>query len=436
MMSESKVFKIMAVFSQCKAGRRKAGLYLFVSLVVVMLSGCQATTMAMFQVQNQLADYNWDNGKSAVVPFKTINRHIIVPVSVNGSEPLQFVLDSGAYVSIITQTLATDKLDIKTTAEIEVSGTGDGDNPSAFVAPDVTLRVGGFEISEFNVIYTPTQTMPFDTIEETYFDGVLGADFFQRNQVEIDYGKKHLIFHKPSDDVTRQRLSNGWLEVPMEVNNNTPFVHTTVANGDVSKQVKVMLDTGSTGSLSLFNSVMPKGLSDGKGFMAKTRGISGYSQNQVKLLDQVAITKGAELSQVETLFRISGENPQDDSHGIMGNALLRHFNVLIDFTNEKLLLTPNENYKQEKHHRSLGIRFMPLPNGVVVKEHYSFANVDGDDLAVNTKFITINGIAINHDNFDQVLQSVIESNDTVEMCPASKEKTDCLSIPVVTKPFG
>ena len=44
------------------------------------------------------ADARFSSGKSALaIPFELENNHIYVRVSVNGSRPLSFILDTGAY---------------------------------------------------------------------------------------------------------------------------------------------------------------------------------------------------------------------------------------------------------------------------------------------------------------------------------------------------
>ena len=56
-------------------------------------------------------------------------RITILPVRVNGSGPLNFVLDSGAGATVIIDSRATRNLQLEMQGEVTVSGVGTGDDP-------------------------------------------------------------------------------------------------------------------------------------------------------------------------------------------------------------------------------------------------------------------------------------------------------------------
>ncbi|MFT4720744.1 MAG: hypothetical protein ACI9SB_001916, partial [Candidatus Azotimanducaceae bacterium] len=78
------------------------------ALAVAVMSGCQVATMVQFSYANANADHRWENdARSTTLPFELIDGHIIVPVSLNGSEPLLFVLDSGAAATVVLESSRT-----------------------------------------------------------------------------------------------------------------------------------------------------------------------------------------------------------------------------------------------------------------------------------------------------------------------------------------
>ena len=168
-------------------------------MLFASVSGCRMWDMANFQWQNANANVSWGNGRShTVVPFTILNNHIIVSTSVNGVKGFRFVLDSGAAATVITETAATQSLNLQQSKPIKISGSGNGDDPVAYIVNNNQIGVGDFTISNLSIIFAPTSAMPFDTIEETYFDGVLGADFFNCCLIEINHDKQILEISSPN----------------------------------------------------------------------------------------------------------------------------------------------------------------------------------------------------------------------------------------------
>src|SRR2546429_5860657 len=66
-------------------------------------------------------------GKDVVeVPFEVESGWVVIPVSVNGSRPLRFVLDSGAGAAAITNPAIVDSLNLKIAGKMQVRGAGGG----------------------------------------------------------------------------------------------------------------------------------------------------------------------------------------------------------------------------------------------------------------------------------------------------------------------
>jgi hypothetical protein len=88
--------------------------------------------MAQFTYANASATHRWvDESRSTTLPFEMVDDHIVLPVSVNGSAPLNFILDSGAAATVIFESRNTQALTLKLGAQLPVSGVGTGPNPVA-----------------------------------------------------------------------------------------------------------------------------------------------------------------------------------------------------------------------------------------------------------------------------------------------------------------
>ena len=76
--------------------------------------------------------------KIASVPFEIVGSYIVVNVSVNGSEPLNLILDSGVRYSIITELTPDDSVALNYTRKTKLAGLGDGEGLEALVSVNNT----------------------------------------------------------------------------------------------------------------------------------------------------------------------------------------------------------------------------------------------------------------------------------------------------------
>src|SRR5437588_9779844 len=100
------------------------------------------TPQVQRQVPMQLPKLNFPAGKSAVeIPFEVEGNWMVIPVSVNGSRPLRFVLDTGAQGTTLQNSELADSLSLKITGKMAVRGAG-GSGGDALVAENVTFNIG------------------------------------------------------------------------------------------------------------------------------------------------------------------------------------------------------------------------------------------------------------------------------------------------------
>ena len=62
----------------------------------------------------------------ATIPFELSGSYAVVRMSINGSEPLSFIFDTGVRNTIITHLDDTDNLSLKEGREVPVVGLGSG----------------------------------------------------------------------------------------------------------------------------------------------------------------------------------------------------------------------------------------------------------------------------------------------------------------------
>src|SRR5919204_6147586 len=136
-------------------------LRILVSTMVFSFGLVSATVTAQtpqFQGQMpgmQLPRLNFPAGKSAVeVPFEVEGNWMVIPVSVNGSRPLRFVLDTGAQGAILNNAEVADSLNFKIVGKMPIRGAG-GTGGEASIAENANFNIGGIELSNGRLVIPP-----------------------------------------------------------------------------------------------------------------------------------------------------------------------------------------------------------------------------------------------------------------------------------------
>jgi predicted aspartyl protease len=151
-----------------------------------------------------------DDHRTITVPFEG-DKIIVLRVRVNNSEPLKFLFDTGAGISVLDARQAV-RLKLKKAGNLEASGVG-GDVRGSLVK-GISLSVAGIEVR-----YQPMAVLPLDfPCDPKDIAGIIGYDFIKEFVVEIDYEAKTLGLYDPA---TYQYAGHGDL-IPLVIDQNTP----------------------------------------------------------------------------------------------------------------------------------------------------------------------------------------------------------------------
>jgi hypothetical protein len=129
--------------------------------------------------------------KAFTVPFDTIkSQHMVVEVKVNGKGPYRLIFDTGAPDSLVNNKLAKD------------AGIFPKDFKKPFFAPlgsmgqfkIQTLELGDLKAENLSVMVVDHPTVAAISEVVGPIDGIVGATFFARYKMTIDYQKKVMTF--------------------------------------------------------------------------------------------------------------------------------------------------------------------------------------------------------------------------------------------------
>ncbi|MFT6963006.1 MAG: hypothetical protein ACJAWV_002740, partial [Flammeovirgaceae bacterium] len=101
---------------------------LFLLISVLLFGNAQAN-----DDEASLFHFKHPNKKSITIPFKMVNNLIIIPLFINNSDTLHFILDTGVNKTIMTGLNFTGQLELNDFKKVQLSGLGGGETISAVV---------------------------------------------------------------------------------------------------------------------------------------------------------------------------------------------------------------------------------------------------------------------------------------------------------------
>ncbi len=172
-------------------------------------------------------------------------------------------------------------------------------------------------------------------------DGRIGWNLFAGKCVELDYDHNLLIVHSK-----RPKNLKGYVRSKLDYFRSFPSIKATIVAKNRSYTGNFLLDTGSDQDifldsvwraennfptdLKLLNtSVMHDG--------------AGYTYEN-KIVESPSLSiKGADLANIPT-WLLNTRNPAGFEINLLGNGLLKRFNIIFDFQNDYIYLKPNQLY--------------------------------------------------------------------------------------------
>ena len=283
---------------------------------------------------------SWPDGRASVeVPATVFNNVVYLPVAVNGSDPLEFALDTGAPdLSAVGLTHASE-LGLTTGPAVTIHGA----SQSQFGVrrlDGVVLSVAGLEVRDLRVAAIPLE--PLEPYWGHPMDGILGGNVLRQLVTCIDYTRGRVTFVRPEEFDPAGRGE----PVPMEVEDNTLFVSAAVTAGDgrPAGNGRFLVDTGVRQSFLNTPFVRRHRLIQASDRVVETVtgfGISGLALGTLGRLGSISLGDATlERPIVQLCTEDSGIAGSPTFDGIVGADLLFRFNVCFDYGGGRMFLDP------------------------------------------------------------------------------------------------
>ena len=273
------------------------------------------------------------------IPFELVSRHVMVPVSVNDSRPLSFILDTGADGAIVRMETA-QALHLTLDRNVRSGGAGPGTQQGKTVNDARWSLVGLKGFTQPVALALPFNDLPSAMGREV--DGIIGGQFIKQFVLELDYQARTLTLH----DAASFAYTGSGDTLPLEFSNVTHPVVTAVltTNDGRSFERKFVLDIGAGSALVLHAPFAAEQNLPGDQTTISSIGGAGAGGRTVGRLGRVASLR---------LGRFTIKNPitmfSQDTAGAFANAALAgnigaqiamRFRLFFDYGRRRLIIEP------------------------------------------------------------------------------------------------
>lgn len=344
------------------------------------------------------------------IPFERYGDHLFIKVSVDDSEPLDFIFDSGDGITVIDEEIA-DRLKLVKHKVILNEGTVFGS-----LIKHNKIEVGGFLIEKNIKVYSTD----LDHLEISLgrdFDGILGYDLLKHHSIRIDYDNHNFEIYKLGE---HPKIGE---PIPFKLVNSIPTIEgSVVLNNGESHPGTFFIMTGAGTTLD-FNSpystkydvihktgehysYLVKSISNNE-TMHYEGWVKSFSFGNQKL-ENIPIG----ISQAT-----KGAQAHKSVSGIIGNEILMRYNIIIDLPSKILYLEENQDHAEyfSINCSGIDIQLSPDKQKVLIHQVYENSPATKAGIKVNSELVSVNGKTIKQTNMQEMIRLLKVDGSSVDI---------------------
>ena len=314
--------------------------------VTQLESNMQLDSIVFAPPRVQQRAITWQHARRTIhVPFTYGSKAVMVMVSINGAPPCEFILDTGASLSLLDENYAYALgLTVEGNALVEgIAETGDirfaRVRSIALAGPDsAEATLGDFRVALLDLAQAGKIVLWKKPM------GILGADFLSRFVVEIDYDRRMVTLYDPA----RYRYAGAGAALPFELSSNCPIVDMTV-NG--SCPGKFLVDVGNSFYFTVHGSMVRGCRLVGEKRRHEVEvqggGVGGGFVSTLCRLDSLTLGPFTWTEPVAALaLHTRGGIGSKEISGNIGNGVLERFKCTFDYPRRTLYLEPGRRFSE------------------------------------------------------------------------------------------
>ncbi|MFD2033433.1 aspartyl protease family protein [Belliella marina] len=339
------------------------------------------------------------DSRKTVVDFVNSNNLIIIPVSINGNPPLNFILDTGVRTNILFSKNIGNEMELNYTRSLDLVGADGKTVLTASVSPNNYMDLGNVEGKSQTLLVLDEDFFELESVIGIPVIGVIGYEFFKFNPVRIDYDRGKIHFYR--ENSIRWRPF-GFRKIPLSLELNKPYIKARIkqVNGSTLHS-KLLIDTGANHGLLL----NPETSEDIKipHVNLETelgRSLGGDLHGVVGRVKQLSL-KGLNFNNTISSYPVETEYSyiikETGRHGSIGSELLGRMEIIIDYPRERMLFKKSSTFINPFEYDMSGItpKVLPTDNGrIYISSLKPKSPAASSGLKVLDEIIKINNIPI------------------------------------------
>lgn len=281
-----------------------------------------------------------NNRQSVTIPARVSNNLVVVPLRINNSPPLYFVLDTGVNTTLITEPILAYMLDLNMDELVYIFGLGGEGILEAGRSTGNQIRIGSVRGDDMDLVILPEGVLSFSELFGFPVYGIIGYDLFRSFPIGIDYVRSQVsIFRNPNYRIPRRAEV-----VPFELIGTKPYVEARIKGADgESVYARLMVDLGASHPVYLNEEFTPYSPSVTPSFLGM--GISGSLLGNLGRVKEIGIgdlrlDKPLVAYPDQEFLTFFGE--AIGWNGLIGGGVLSRYRVIFDYVSGHIVF--RENY--------------------------------------------------------------------------------------------
>lgn len=371
-----------------------------IKCILILITLLFVANLQSITAQNSKIHFENTNDTKVKLNFKLRNNLVVIPVLINESDTLNFILDTGLKTSLITKLPVKDSLMLKFANKYTVKGLGGEGDLDVYHSYGNKLKIKSIVAENYSFYIVTDDKFDLSSDLGMNIHGLIGSDIFENFIVKINYSNETIEFYNPQYfKYSKRELKTQ--NLPLEFYQTKPYITLNYENtlGEKSP-VKLLIDSGSSDALWLFRTendkiVLPEKTRYtflGKGLSGRIYGYHGRTKSlqigKYLLTDITSSFPDSNAIMNSKSLDIIGRN------GSVGAEILRRFDVIIDYHNKKITFKKNLHFKEKFFFNMAGLEvgsmvgLIPVFRITYIREN-SPAHKAG--IQVGDRLLTING---------------------------------------------
>ena len=340
----------------------------------------------------------------AKIPFELHKDIIYIKLKVNDLDSLNFIFDTGAGGTLISQSLG-ERLKLNngfTATNMGAAGTHGVD-----IFQGNTIHIGQLKIK--NIALMKDRNELESKVLHEQLDGVIGYDILSKYVVEINYDQQYLAFY----DFKNFEYTGKGKAYKFNKYANIPYLQFAFKVGTQDYKGNFLIDTGASADIVLDSKFVRKNkIIDQVEKLYQIEADIGTSKTKTKL----SIAKISKLSifnqdffSVPCMLMQSdrGVLALDQFYGVLGNTMLKRFNATYNYQKSKMYLSPNSLFDNNFKVDCFGAIFKDelSKSKLIIKYMIKNSPAERAGLKIHDEILKINNIPITKmsaDYFDKI----------------------------------